>query len=110
MSSASMCGRQQFDGTRAAAHKNGCFFKKGNRCFGLALEDQSKAKLPHSPCIVRMDFYLAAQFTDCLVVTAGMEENPTDTGAGNSQWVKLAGTMSPVEGLIHASLTHQPLS
>ena len=60
--------------------------------------------------MVREHCQHAAQLVYSLVVAMGLEQNPTDSNAGNRKRVVFTGALSPGQRLLWTPLTEQPIS
>src|SRR3977135_1317373 len=93
------------DYSRTTLAESYSFFQRRNRFLSLTVGNQHETKEPVSGGIIRAHSQIAAQFANGFLVVAGLEQDPPNVIAANTEWVQLLAPLGPFPGLLRAALT-----
>src|SRR5258708_20864348 len=79
------------DDSRAAVGSGTPFFQLEDRFLGVMIGDKRKAEDPKSECVVWCDRQHAAKLLYCIVITAGLKQQPAQVGTPCSKPTLLPG-------------------
>src|SRR6266404_1893062 len=96
------------DYSRTTLAESYSFFQRRNRFLSLTVGNQRETKEPVSGGILRAHCQIAAQFANGFLVVAGLEQDPSNVNAANTEWVELSAPLGPFPSLLRAALTQAP--